>query len=61
VIGAEALTRLLDFDDPKTAHLFGDGAGAVVLAPTAPGDRPIMLAADGSARAPRSPAPTRTA
>src|SRR5688572_7477841 len=32
VIGAEALTRLLDYDDPKTAHLFGDGAGAVVLA-----------------------------
>jgi 3-oxoacyl-[acyl-carrier-protein] synthase-3 len=49
VIGAEALTRLLDFDDPKTAHLFGDGAGAVVLgADGAGGIGPIMLAADGS-------------
>lgn len=49
VIGAEALTRLLDFDDPKTAHLFGDGAGAVVLgADGAGGIGPITLAADGS-------------
>src|SRR3954463_3365818 len=36
VIGAEALTRLLDYDDPKTAHLFGDGAGAVVLSAGGP-------------------------
>ena len=49
VIGAEALTRLLDFDDPKTAHLFGDGAGAVVLGADGAGAiGPIMLAADGS-------------
>ena len=51
VIGAEALTRLLDFDDPKTAHLFGDGAGAVVLGAGGDGDGaigPITLAADGS-------------
>jgi 3-oxoacyl-[acyl-carrier-protein] synthase-3 len=52
VIGAEALTRLLDYDDPKTAHLFGDGAGAVVLSAGGPGVMgeigPIMLAADGS-------------
>src|SRR5215216_5353326 len=38
VVGAEALTRLVDYDDPKTAHLFGDGAGQI---------GPIMLAADG--------------
>jgi 3-oxoacyl-[acyl-carrier-protein] synthase-3 len=48
VIGAEALTRLLDFDDLKTAHLFGDGAGAVVLgAEGAGGIGPVLLAADG--------------
>jgi 3-oxoacyl-[acyl-carrier-protein] synthase-3 len=48
VIGAEALTRMLDFDDPKTAHLFGDGAGAVVLGADGAGQiGPIMLAADG--------------
>ena len=49
VIGAEALTRLLDLDDRKTAHLFGDGAGAVVLGADGAGEiGPIMLAADGS-------------
>ena len=48
VIGAEALTRLIDYDDPKTAHLFGDGAGAVVLGAGGAGQiGPIMLAADG--------------
>ena len=31
VIGAEALTRFLDFTDRVTCILFGDGAGAVVL------------------------------
>jgi 3-oxoacyl-[acyl-carrier-protein] synthase-3 len=49
VIGAEALMRMLDFDDIKTAHLFGDGAGAVVLGADGAGAiGPIMLAADGS-------------
>ena len=33
VIGAEAMTRLLDFNDRGTCILFGDGAGAVVLEP----------------------------
>jgi 3-oxoacyl-[acyl-carrier-protein] synthase-3 len=48
VIGAEALTRITDFDDPKTAHLFGDGAGAVVLGANGQGHiGPIHLAADG--------------
>ena len=48
VIGAEALTRITDFDDPKTAHLFGDGAGAVVLGANGQGHiGPIQLAADG--------------
>lgn len=31
VIAAELLTRVTDHDDRKTAALFGDGAGAVVL------------------------------
>jgi len=31
VIGAEAFSRLLDFEDRTTCVLFGDGAGAVVL------------------------------
>jgi 3-oxoacyl-[acyl-carrier-protein] synthase III len=48
VIGAEVLTRLLDYDDPKTAALFGDGAAAVVLGAHGEGDiGPIVLAADG--------------
>lgn len=33
VIGAEAMTRLLDWTDRGTCVLFGDGAGAVVLEP----------------------------
>ena len=31
VIGAELLTRFLDYTDRSTCILFGDGAGAVVL------------------------------
>ncbi|MBS0255943.1 MAG: ketoacyl-ACP synthase III [Proteobacteria bacterium] len=31
VIGAETMSRLLDWDDRATCVLFGDGAGAVVL------------------------------
>ncbi len=31
VIGAETLSRLIDWDDRTTCFLFGDGAGAVVL------------------------------
>jgi 3-oxoacyl-[acyl-carrier-protein] synthase-3 len=38
VIGAELLTRFLDYTDRNTCILFGDGAGAVVLsAATQPG------------------------
>jgi 3-oxoacyl-[acyl-carrier-protein] synthase-3 len=49
LIGAEILTRLTDFEDRKTAALFGDGAGAVVLGPEGDGEiGPITLAADGS-------------
>jgi 3-oxoacyl-[acyl-carrier-protein] synthase-3 len=49
VVGAELLTRLIDYDDPKTAMLFGDGAAAVLLGAEGAGDiGPIVLAADGS-------------
>jgi 3-oxoacyl-[acyl-carrier-protein] synthase-3 len=37
VIGAEIISRHLDSSDRKTAVVFGDGAGAVVLAAGAPG------------------------
>jgi 3-oxoacyl-[acyl-carrier-protein] synthase-3 len=48
VIGAELLTRITNFDDPKTAALFGDGAGAVLVGCEGEGDiGPIVLAADG--------------
>jgi 3-oxoacyl-[acyl-carrier-protein] synthase-3 len=49
LIGAEVLTRLTNYDDRKTAALWGDGAGAVVLGPDGDGEiGPIVLSADGS-------------
>ena len=49
VIGAEALTRFIDFDDRSTCVLFGDGAGAVVLrAADEAGVESIVLGADGT-------------
>jgi 3-oxoacyl-[acyl-carrier-protein] synthase-3 len=42
VIGAYAMTRFLDWKDKRTATLFADGAGAVVLGAS---DRPGVLAA----------------
>lgn len=49
-IGADLLTRYLDQDDPSTAMLFGDGAGAVVLgsAPGASRVGPAVLSSDGT-------------
>ena len=50
VIGAEIATRLLDFDDPRTAPLFADGAGALVVSVDAPGQiGPFVLGSDGGA------------
>lgn len=43
VIGAENLTRFVDWQDRNTCVLFGDGAGAAVLGVS---DRPGILAAD---------------
>jgi 3-oxoacyl-[acyl-carrier-protein] synthase-3 len=33
VVGAEAISRILDWEDRATAVLFGDGAGAAVVSP----------------------------
>ncbi|MGH2810850.1 MAG: 3-oxoacyl-ACP synthase III family protein, partial [Actinomycetota bacterium] len=33
LVGVDLLSRHLNLDDPKTAPLFGDGAGAVVVEP----------------------------
>jgi len=38
VIGSETLSRIADPHDRSTCVLFGDGAGAVVLAPPEPGE-----------------------
>src|ERR1044072_4857806 len=50
VVGADAISKYLDWHDKKTATIFADGAGAVVL--RASKDRPGFLAgklrADGS-------------
>jgi 3-oxoacyl-[acyl-carrier-protein] synthase III len=49
LIGAEILTRLTNYDDRKTAALWGDGAGAVVLGSDGQGAvGPVVLSADGS-------------
>ncbi|MCW5579126.1 MAG: ketoacyl-ACP synthase III [Dokdonella sp.] len=48
VVGAETLTRMLDYGDRSTCVLFGDGAGAVVLeASDQPGIITTRLHADG--------------
>jgi len=51
VVGAEVLSRMLDWNDRTTCVLFGDGAGAVVLqASETPGIVASKLHADGSHR-----------
>ena len=48
VVGAETLTRMVDWSDRATCVLFGDGAGAVVLKPAdQPGIISTHLHADG--------------
>lgn len=50
VIGAEVMSVLMDWTDRSTCILFGDGAGAVVLAPSE-GDRGVLsshLHSDGN-------------
>ena len=51
LIGADFTTRIVDWDDKRTAPLFGDGVGAAVIGPAAGGlgsIGPIVLGADGS-------------
>nr|WP_202393107.1 beta-ketoacyl-ACP synthase III [Alteraurantiacibacter buctensis] len=55
VIGAETLTRLIDWEDRTTCVLFGDGAGAFVIGAGAEGDDTTgflatQLHADGAQR-----------
>ena len=51
VIGAEIYSRILDWNDRGSCVLFGDGAGAVVLVPSAvPGIGSAHLHADGRYR-----------
>jgi len=51
VIGADFITRVVNWEDKRTAPLFGDGAGAVVVGPAGAGPGaigPIVLGADGT-------------
>jgi 3-oxoacyl-[acyl-carrier-protein] synthase III len=48
-IGAELMSRVIDYDDKRTAGLFGDGAGAAIVVPDGSGAiGPIRLRADGA-------------
>jgi len=48
VLGAECITKLVDWSDRNTCVLFGDGAGAVILKPSdEPGIISCHLGADG--------------
>lgn len=51
VVGAEVLTRLVDWTDRTTCVLIGDGAGAVVMGPARNGGgvRASVVGSDGSA------------
>ncbi|WP_063774840.1 3-oxoacyl-ACP synthase III family protein [Kitasatospora azatica] len=70
VIGADIYSRILDYSDRKTAILFGDGAGAVVLGPVPAGLGVVETALIGrgdqhqligvSAGGSRNPATART-
>ncbi len=51
VIGAECITKLIDWEDRNTCVLFGDGAGAVIVKPSdKPGIMACHLGADGQFR-----------
>ncbi len=51
VVGAEVLTKLVDWTDRTTCVLIGDGAGAVVMGPSSDGAGVLssVVGADGSA------------
>jgi 3-oxoacyl-[acyl-carrier-protein] synthase-3 len=51
LVGADFITRITDYEDPRSAPLFADAAGAVVLGPANAAHGaigPIVLGADGS-------------
>ena len=50
VIGAETLSKIVDYEDRSTCVLFGDGAGAAILRPCDPGHGILAsrLRSDGS-------------
>ncbi|MFJ4006564.1 beta-ketoacyl-ACP synthase III [Streptomyces sp. NPDC090023] len=51
VIGAERMTDMVDPSDRNTAFMFADGAGAMVVGPSAqPGIGPVVRGADGAFR-----------
>jgi len=41
VIGADTMSRIIDYTDRATCVLFGDGAGAVLIEPAEDGDGPL--------------------
>ncbi len=41
VIGADTMSRIIDYTDRATCVLFGDGAGAVLIEPVEDGDGPL--------------------
>lgn len=49
VVGADMMSRILDYEDRTTCVIFGDGAGAVLLEPTSEdvGIKDFILHADG--------------
>ena len=42
VVGADVMSSIIDYADRATCVIFGDGAGAVVLSPAAPGEPAII-------------------
>lgn len=52
VVGADKMSTIVDYTDRSTCPIFGDGAGAVLLEPSADdtGIMDVMMAVDGSGR-----------
>jgi 3-oxoacyl-[acyl-carrier-protein] synthase-3 len=50
VVGVETLSRIVDYTDRNTCVLFGDGAGAAILQPCAPGEGilSVSMGSDGA-------------
>ena len=56
IIGAEIITKWIDWSDRSTCVLFGDGAGAVIVKPSdEPGIISTHLGADGKYKDPIGP------